>query len=227
MIFSDKDRFDISILILTHNRPKYFERCIESVLNAIKTARTNYNIEILVNNDSCDIREVCANNIRYFYETNDNLSVLYKHLFDNSQGQFIYYLEDDDYMLPHFFDEIDLNYSWNFLNFKLHEIKEAIAESRKEFKIPDTNTHFQLSQLFFKKECIMNFPDGNNLHNDWELLEQLRAYECRLVPKYMYVQTKDAGDNISDIQLNKDRRWPILNNLVPDTKFNVYTYIGT
>lgn len=212
-IFSANDQYDISILILTHNRPKYFERCIGSVLRALNNTKTNYNIEILVNNDSRDICELRANNIRYFYEKSDNLSDLYKLLFNESRGRFVYFLEDDDYILSKFFDYINLDFSWNFLNFKLHEIKEAIEESRKKFDLPTHNTHFQLSQLFFKKECITQFPDGNALDNDWKLLEQLREYDCCLVPQYMFVQTKDAGDNISDENLNKDTRWPIRVNM--------------
>ena len=212
---TDGMKIDISVLILTHNRQKQFERCLESVAIAQNTSGFKYNIEILVNNDTSDICEYYAFDIpvKYYYKSSDNLSVLYKHLFDEAKGKFIYFLEDDDYMLPEFFNSIDLNYDFNFLNFKLFEIREAIEEKRKPFKIPDTNTHFQLSQLFFKKELIKDFPDGNNLDNDWKLLEQLRSYEHKLIPQIMFVQTKDAGDNISDKNLNKDPRWPIRNNM--------------
>lgn len=42
---------DLSILILTHNRPKLFNRCLESLKN-IELNTTGINYEILVNNDS-------------------------------------------------------------------------------------------------------------------------------------------------------------------------------
>ena len=44
----------LSILILTHNRPKLFKRCIKSVIKNLP----DFDIEILVNNDSNDIEEV-------------------------------------------------------------------------------------------------------------------------------------------------------------------------
>ena len=41
---------DLSILILTHNRPKLFDRCIKSLKN-IELNTTGINYEILMNND--------------------------------------------------------------------------------------------------------------------------------------------------------------------------------
>jgi len=198
----------ISILILTHNRPELFKRCLESVLLAYENSNTKYPIEILVNNDSNDIKEIDNDLVKYYYESNTDLSVLYKNLFDKAKGEFIYYLEDDDYILLNFFNEINLNFPFNFLNFKLSDIREAIIEQKKEFKIPIENTHFQLSQLFFKKNLIKSFPSGNDLHNDWKIFEQLRQNEIFLVKPITWVQTKDGKDNISDKRYNKDDRWP-------------------
>lgn len=203
---------DISILILTHNRPELFTRCLKSVISAYNESNNKYHIEILVNNDSCDIHEICEDYITYYYYHNNNLGKIYKNLFDKATGKFIYYLEDDDYITKDFFNHINLEHDWNFLNFKLYEIKEAILEAKKEFKIPVTNTHFQLSQLLFKKNLIKEFPVNNKLDNDWKLLNQLRPYKCYLVKNYMFIQTKDNNDNISDINKNKDKRWPMLNN---------------
>ena len=49
----------LSILILTHNRPLLFERCINSVLRNLP----NYEIEILVNNDTNDIKEIYSDKV--------------------------------------------------------------------------------------------------------------------------------------------------------------------
>ena len=91
----------LSILILTHNRPSLFKRCITSVLNNLP----NYNIEILVNNDSNDISEVYSDkvDISYFYKKTEKLTDIYKFLFDQSKGEYIFYLEDDDYIRSNFF----------------------------------------------------------------------------------------------------------------------------
>ena len=79
----------ISFLILTHNRPKLFKRCIESILKQ----EFDFDIEILVNNDSNDISEDYISSdivsIKYLYKQDQNLSNLYKYLFDLAIGEYI------------------------------------------------------------------------------------------------------------------------------------------
>lgn len=82
----------MSILILTHKRPDLFNRCILSALKNIPN-----NIEIIVNNDSNDITEIPHPQVQYFYENPEHLSDKYKFILDKAKGEFIYYLEDDDY----------------------------------------------------------------------------------------------------------------------------------
>ena len=86
----------ISFLILTHNRPHLFLRCINSILQF----KFSYPVEILVNNDSNDISEINIPdyNIKYFYYNNPNIGYIYKLLFDQSTGEYIFFLEDDDYL---------------------------------------------------------------------------------------------------------------------------------
>ena len=50
----------LSILIPTHNRPRLFARCLLSVLPQI-----NSDIEVIVNNDSNDIKPIEWPNVTY------------------------------------------------------------------------------------------------------------------------------------------------------------------
>ena len=52
---------NLSIIILTHNRPKLFKRCLNSVIN-LKLK----NYEIIINNDTDDIGKISRENIHYF-----------------------------------------------------------------------------------------------------------------------------------------------------------------
>ena len=94
----------LSILILTHKRPKLFKRCIESVL----TNCDDYNIEIIVNNDSNDIEEIYNENIKikYFY-CKDTLKNIYLKLINLSKYEKVFFLEDDDYITSNFFKNVD------------------------------------------------------------------------------------------------------------------------
>jgi len=209
----------LTILILTHNRPKLFDRCLSSIIKAYdiyladKLIDDKISLMIYINNDSLcldNYNEIYNNiiDIKYSYYKDDNLGNIYKYLFNLSSGHIIY-IEDDDYLSKNFFYNIDLSYDTNFLKFKLTSLLETI-QVNKDFKLPSYNSHFQLSQLLFKKELITNFPDNNDLDNDWNLYIMLKQItNIHLVNKICFVQTQDGQDNISDIRYNKDLRWPI------------------
>ena len=199
----------ISFLILTHLRPKLFNRCISSIINQ----NFNFDIEILVNNDSHDILEIPSDNIKYYYKTDNNLSVLYKYLFDKAVGEYIYFLEDDDYLVQNFSkilnDYISINNDIYYMNYKraMQNMLEVIQS--KEFSIEKINNHFQLSQILFKKDLVEIFPNNNNLDNDWKLFQHIinKTNNVSLIPNIMFIQTLDGKDNISFPHLNKDIRW--------------------
>ena len=192
------ENIKISILILTHNRPELFKRCINSVINS-----NPKNYEILVNNDSHDITEIQGENIRYYYQKHYDLSSTYKFLFDNAKGDYIYFLEDDDYIIKDFWRYIDYSYNINYLNYLKYE---AVKNIKTKFKIETVNEDFQLSQILFQKALVKKFPIGNNIYNDWELFQSIKNTSINIVPKIMFIQTQDGKDNISSIY-NKDVRF--------------------
>lgn len=192
----------LSILILTHNRPHLFDRCIHSVLRNLP----KYQIEILVNNDTNDITEIYDDrtDIGYSYEKSTNLSDIYRGLFEKAQGKFVFFLEDDDYILPCFFDELDLSYDINFVNFMAHDPRIAVQRAKREFMVDEEQ--FQLSQLIFSKAALRVFPNGNNIHNDWVLFQSLNG-SMVLNKRPLWVQTTDGKDNISFEKYNTDDRF--------------------
>jgi|APSaa5957512535_1039671.scaffolds.fasta_scaffold04508_10 glycosyltransferase involved in cell wall biosynthesis len=177
----------VSILILTHNRPLLFKRCISSVL-----LNKPENVEILVNNDSKDIKEIAG--ATYYYKTHSDLSDTYKYLFNKASGEFIYFLEDDDYVSSDF---------WKILsqvkeNTVFRYIPEKSIKLYYEYFIhnPSFEEHFQLGQLVFKKKSLTSFPKGNNIHNDYQLYKSLSG-SIMNDRRPIYTQTTDGNDNIS------------------------------
>lgn len=203
----------ISILLLTHNRPTLFKRCINSVLNQ----NTTLEYEILVNNDSHDIEEIYDKNInvKYFYETHSDLSLIYKQLFDLAKYPYVFYLEDDDYLLPNFFDHIDFSKDINFCEYiSLPHLQEGelIALQRQKINrkystytsaklfLDNANMeYFQLSQLCaFKKDLLTRFPSGNDINNDLTLFKNISNNATfKYIAKKLWVQTTHGNDNIS------------------------------
>ena len=154
------------------------------------------------------------------FNSYNNLSNLYKHLYGLSNGEYIYFLEDDDYLSPNFGKHINYNIQTNsdlyYMNYR--RVNASLQELlSNEFKIEQVNIHFQLSQLLFKKKLISlkEFPDNNDLDNDWKLFQLLKSKttNINIINQRMFIQTTDGNDNISFPHLNKDIRWNLHNNM--------------
>lgn len=194
----------ISILILTHNRPHLFERCLKSVLDQAPT-----DVEIIVNNDSNDILEITDTRVQYFYNKFENLSMVYKFLLSQATKDYVYFLEDDDYLTPNFFNQTidsDLvvgNYFPIFNSGHLHysHVYDNNVLSPADFLLQLNHEALQLGQHIFKRSSITNFefPMDSNIHNDIKLVihAATHAQQIRTTRKIFYCQTADGKDNIS------------------------------
>ena len=153
---------DLSILILTHNRPKLFERSLNSILSYLTPK-----IEVIVNNDSSDIKEIENTNVNYYYEKFNNISSVYEFLFLKSKGKYIYFLEDDDYLRKQFFEQsfdadiIAGNYCPTYKPDNTFEIinlfKDEVIHDKCEFLNKLNLEHLQLGQFIFKRSVIEDF----------------------------------------------------------------------
>ena len=209
----------ISILILTHNRPELFKRCLNSVL---------YNkpdwAEIVVNNDSNDIEEIGG--VTYFYKQDHNLSNIYNFLIEQAVGEYLYFLEDDDYVSQYFWDMIENGVKSNntlFFNYipfcgireyfdRFHNTITAGEYKKDDFLEVVSEEHFQLSQFVFRKCDITTYMKNNILNNDWMLflgIENDILYDQRP----LFVQTVDGLDNISFKKYCNDERFKDDNGL--------------
>jgi glycosyltransferase involved in cell wall biosynthesis len=212
----------LSICILTHNRPELFTRAINSILSN----HPDVDYEIRINNDSRDITEIPGDNIYYSYYKDKDLSNVYRYLFDSSVGEYIYYLEDDDYIHPTFFNNLNFEYDINYMlytsvdHITYYGPKQAIKRQRlnrhlmnvtdyKTFIANFNDKYFQLGQILFRKDCIEEFPSGNNLNNDYILFSECINVNSTIkyIDRQLWTQTTDGKDNISFEELNKDERF--------------------
>ena len=213
----------LSILILTHNRPALFKRAINSVLNNLP----QYDIEIVVNNDTNDIYEIYDDrvSIGYFYLKDDDLSSIYKSLFAHAKGEYIFFLEDDDYIQSNFFTDITFEHDVYYLDYTSHPLIEELGLTAQYNRITRANRHlinetklplfrlscnlrdFQLSRIIFKKCIVQSFPSGNRITNDVNLFKSLNGDTIRYMRGARWIQTTDGNDNISFDELNKDERF--------------------
>ena len=188
----------LSILLLTHNRPKLFERALDAIIKQLRPE-----IEVIVNNDSDDIVEIEHPQVEYHYKKFQHLTGIYKFLYDISSGEYIYFAEDDDYITSDFIESI-----WNELSsdvvignynpvfnpdFKIDAMSYVLNSHMNEFLL-------QLSQHIFKKDSIRDFdwPMDSDIHNDILLVKHaLKNNNYKLINKVFFYQTDDGGDNVS------------------------------
>ena len=203
----------LSILIPTHNRPLLFERCLNSVLSQI-----NENVEIIVNNDSSDIQEIEHKQVKYYYKKFENLSLIYKFLLNQSKGEYVYYLEDDDHLTEDFLKSLTFEYDMIVGNYMptykpkyifecISMYKDSIMDSQDFMKNLNIR-RLELSQHIFKKNTIedFQFPMDNNIHNDIKLVLHAakKSKTIKTSSKIFYYQTTDGKDNISFPDFKKE-----------------------
>jgi len=205
----------LSILIPTHNRPDLFQRCLHSVLVQLPE---NINVEVIVNNDSNDIREIQHPNVTYYYESFDHLSQVYEFLLHKSEGEYVYFLEDDDYLADDFFtkvlligNHIAVNYmpchdKENLLEYSMMYLTEGEVDSERFIERLD-HRRLQLGQHIFKRKTIIDFdfPRDSEITNDIILVIHAvrNAGEVNTLNRVFYYQTQDGGDNISFPESNR------------------------
>ena len=102
------DNIKISILIPTYNRSSYLKKCLESIIS-----QNHDDIEIIISdNNSPDntaeiVNQFNDKRIKYYKnENNIGSNANFYKLIELATGEFIFFLTDDDYLLPGSIEEI-------------------------------------------------------------------------------------------------------------------------
>ena len=93
----------ISVIVPVYNTEKYLHRCIDSILS-----QTFTDFELLLINDGskdssgaiCDEYAAKDNRVRVFHKENGGVSSARNLGLDNAQGEWIAFVDSDDYMFP-------------------------------------------------------------------------------------------------------------------------------
>ena len=104
-----EEKKKVSIIIPVYNVEKYVSRCLDSI-----TGQTYGNIEILINNDgSTDSSyEICKEyaqkdtRIKLFYQPNAGLSEARNAMFKHVTGDYVMFVDSDDYIALNTIDEL-------------------------------------------------------------------------------------------------------------------------
>lgn len=213
----------ISVIIPMYNSEKFISRCLESVL-----LQDYKNIEIILIDDGSkdDTRIICAryeeqySNIKYVYMDNSGVSVARNVGLRIANGEYIFFLDSDDYLendlISFLYNNILENSSdlsiCGYFNEK--EGKKKIANNSKEMRVLDRDEAIQmlfdnneyrgfLWNKLFKKSILINFDI--NFNGNITICEDLLfvfnyIINCNKIiynplPKYNYVFNENSALN--------------------------------
>lgn len=99
----------ISIIVAVYNVEMYLKRCIDSIL-----AQSYTHLEILLVDDGStdDSPQICEDyakkdkRVKVFHKKNEGQSIARNTALDNSTGQYIAFVDSDDYVSPYFIEKL-------------------------------------------------------------------------------------------------------------------------
>lgn len=181
----------ISVIIPTYNREKYLGKCIESILN-----QTLNDFEMIIIDDgSTDNTELLVSSyndfrIHYIKRKNHGIGSSRNHGIDIAKGEYITFVDSDDYVAPSFLEEM---YNKAFLE----QLDIVICDYNNIYE--QDNKVEPCHLLSFKNTKLVNHPDlllktnlgpcnklfSKNLFKDKSMRfpENLKYEDVALVPK--------------------------------------------
>ena len=210
----------ISIILPVYNVDKYLKKSIESIVN-----QTYSNFEILIINDGStdNSEEICKEyickdeRIKYFYQENRGVSAARNYGIDMSEGEFIIFIDSDDYLEPDMLEKLyknvldnncDIsicNYALIKNNDRVENITEKIPQNiltKNEFiKFMFSDKYYRgyLWNKLIKKDVIANIRFDTKLHVMEDMIFLLdisnnieKAYFEENVFLYNYLQNSES-----------------------------------
>ena len=192
-----------SIIIPTFNRAILISKAIQSVIDQ---RYTNWELIIVDDGSSDNTKEVVANfndnRIKYFFKINEERGIARNFGIDKAGGDYISFLDDDDYYLPEFLEEFYLKISHCTFPVAVFMSNEYIEVNglKKEKIIPVNLLNnpvrliwnfepgirpFVIHKKILKKE---KFPKGFKYGEDLHLtVRAALGYDFFLINKPLYI----------------------------------------
>ncbi|WP_312902110.1 glycosyltransferase family 2 protein [Chryseobacterium taichungense] len=208
----------VSVIVPVYNVENYLTQCLESLVN-----QTHQNIEILVVNDGSKdnseqiIREYTRKypeKIKSFTKENGGLSDARNFGIDKATGDFIGFVDSDDYVSPFMFEEMVMlaeKYHAEMVICNIQKVNDRGKVIQKLTQIPDMPENIDLERNFsvfsdisyfacnklFKSELFKEKRFKRNVHfEDIQLIPQL-LLECKTIAQtqsfhYNYLERADS-----------------------------------
>jgi len=189
----------LSVIIIAYNRIKYLKAAVDSVLNQT-LSKENYEI-IVVKNFVWDGDEyLLRNNVKVLYSDEQSIGPKIAMAIQNSKGDVILFLDDDDRFLPnklkHVYDTFDQN--------------KILGYYRNNFEIIDSEGKVRKSNFFRNSINKINQASSIYIKNDEKIykLRLMKRFSFEALPSCISVRTDILLNNIKHmIHLDLSQDW--------------------
>lgn len=215
----------ISVLIPVYNAENYLKKCIDSVLNQVYK-----NLDIIIVNDGStdssqkiiDEYAIIDNRIIVIQKTNGGIGSAYKAAFEVMTGDYISFIDSDDYVVPNYYDEIIqiiLNQNPDIVHFGrvLFNYENVVTDTLKRYNETINGNEAILDHHFsslkdpslacrvFKKELFENVTlFDQNIGIDELLIVQILVKTQKIVfTDKVYYYTYERQDSVSRIEYSE------------------------
>lgn len=222
----------ITIIVAIYNIEKYIEKCIQSLIS-----QSYKNLEIILVDDgsSDNSAEICKkyetkdNRIQYLKKKNGGLSSARNFGIDNASGQYILFVDGDDYirqdaieilvaeLSKNEYDILVYNYCVVYgTEIKNPHIKLCSEEKNKKYILYTNSACDKIFKTVFFKNNGIRFPEGI-IYEDLAIIPSLAGYTDNIgfLEEYLYyyVQRSSSIMHIKEFNANRDDKFKALENL--------------
>ena len=191
----------ISVIVPVYNTEKYLDRCVQSIL-----AQTYTNFELLLIDDGstdsssviCDKYAKQDSRVRVFHKANGGVSSARNMGLDNAKGEWIGWVDSDDYIAPEMYETLLETAKYNGSDIVYCNINMVYNDKIEKYKIIDSSldrhrllsdwigepwTH--LCTSIYKRSIFednkLRFPEHFNYCEDFWMSLEVRYYAMRVV----------------------------------------------
>lgn len=204
----------ISVIVPVYNVEHYLKRCVDSILN-----QTYVDLEIILIDDGstdgcsalCDLYAESDDRIKVIHQDNRGLSSARNAGIEIATGEYIAFVDSDDYLLPHMYERllaemkdteaeivmcsyVEMNESGRFL--KKENILEWCGSGYEFVKTNGLICNFAWNKLYCRTLFDqIRFPDGKFFEDIFVMHEVFsKARKVSLIPEafYVYQRRKDS-----------------------------------
>lgn len=222
----------ITIIVTIYNIEKYIEKCIQSLIS-----QSYKNLEILLVDDgsSDNSAEICRkyetedNRVKYLKKKHEGVSSARNFGMDNASGQYILFVDGDDYMrqdaveslvtelLKNEYDILVYNYYVVYdTEIKMPHIKTYNEDKNKKYILYTNSPCDKIFKTDFLKNNGIKFPEGI-IYEDLAVIPSLVGYTDNIgfLEEYLYyyVQHPNSIMHIKEFNANRDDKFKALENL--------------